>query len=387
MVASTQPLSGRSRGVAFGVVVGCVIAWLVWTCVLSSAEGGVSASFRSPYAVGPVVLSVGLVIGGLASRLPQAWLLPPALAVVLFLGVVWTLEPGKAPLGYANANAALSIQVIGMAGAVAVGKPTVHRATMAVTAALCVAVVVANSSRVGIPLALGTFAVLILALTKRLRRRWPMMLLALAGVGGAWYGFWLLVTHEVHSRWASPVADPTRWRLWQDALRLWEKDPERGSGPGSFARFSRLAGDPDTSSAHSLLLQVGAEVGWIGLGLLAAIWVACLVLAATGPARAALPVMGAWSALGVHSLVDHLVDFPPVLLVAGVALGWASQADWRRSAGPCRSPTQKSSTSPRVRRQSLDLGGAAARARVVSSGPCRGSGKSPPASPERTPMA
>jgi hypothetical protein len=52
---------------------------------------------------------------------------------VLFLGVIWTDGPAKRPTAYANANAAVAVQVIGLAGLAMLGStaftggPLAHR--------------------------------------------------------------------------------------------------------------------------------------------------------------------------------------------------------------------------------------------------------------------
>lgn len=304
---------------------GAVLAWWAWTCVLHPGPEGLPGVLLSPYAVAPLALLAGLLAGhGMGSRQALSGWVGPALCVVLYLGVCWSIEPGKAPLGYANANAALAVQVLALCAICGPRTGAAGRWARTIAALGCVAVVIANDSRLGVPVAVGVLALSMLALWRPLRRRWPVALAALGSVAGAAYGLWWLVTSPHRPRWSRLIADPTRWRLWQDALTLWERDPRRGSGPGSFARFSPLAADPDTASAHSLLMQVGAETGWLGLALLAAIWLSGLFLALSGPARVAVPAAAAWTALAGHALLDHLVDFPPVMVAAGIVLGCAA---------------------------------------------------------------
>lgn len=310
-------------------------AWLTWAFVRASGDDSTGlealAVLSSPYAVAPLALLAGVLLGARLSAARTGPLVPIALSLVLYLGVVWTLEPGKLPLGYANANAAMGIQVLALSAIAAATCPTRGRPALLASAGAAVAVVLANSSVAAVPLAAGVVALILVAAASG-ARRWPVRVLALGalvGTAGCWYGFWWLVREPAADTWLAQRGDPTRGRLWADALEIWDSNPRRGAGPGAFATSSPLAADPDTSAAHSLLLQVGAEVGWIGLGLLATIWLAGLILATRGTARTAIPALAAWSALAVHSLVDHLVDFAPVMLTAGMVLGWAGASGER----------------------------------------------------------
>lgn len=306
-------------------LLGAVLVWWTWTCALHPGPEGFPGVLLSPYAVAPLALLVGLLLGRrMADRRALSGWVGPALCVVLYLGVCWSVEPAKAPLSYANANAALAVQVLALC-AICGSRSTWAGRWVPTAAALgCVAVAIANDSRLGSVVAVGVLTCALLALFRPPRRRWPIVVAALASVAGAAYGLWWLVTLALRPSWSRLIADPIRWRLWHDALALWDRNPRLGSGPGSFARFSPLAADPDTSSAHSLLMQVGAETGWVGLALLSAIWLGGLVLAASGPARVAMPAVAAWTALAGHALFDHLVDFPPVMMAAGMVLGCAA---------------------------------------------------------------
>ena len=124
--------------------------------------------------------------------------------------------------------------------------------------------------------------------------------------------------------WAEWAFDAVREQLWRDAITLWRAHPVTGGGPGSFREATALSVDPDTSTAHSFVLQVGSETGWVGVGILAVVALTGLLLAALGTAPATVVGAAAWTALLVHSQVDHLLEFAPVVLAAGAALGWAS---------------------------------------------------------------
>src|SRR5699024_9285645 len=97
-----------------------------------------------------------------------------------------------------------------------------------------------------------------------------------------------------------------------------------GPGPRSFTPSSELAsGTPSLAAVHSLILQVGAELGAVGVVLLAALFLGGLLYAARGNRAVALIAITAWTALAVHSSIDHLEDFPIVGFMGGVILGWS----------------------------------------------------------------
>lgn len=100
--------------------------------------------------------------------------------------------------------------------------------------------------------------------------------------------------------------------------------PLLGPGPGAFTPSSELASEvPSLASVHFVFLQVGSEPGAIGVILLGALLVGGLLFAARGSRPVTLIAMAAWTALAVHSAIDHLEDFPIVAVIGGVILGWS----------------------------------------------------------------
>ena len=302
--------------------------WMLWSWV-SALLAGRMPSLTSPYVLSPVVLAVGVLLGGLvATRLrvevAVAWLV--VVTTILFLGVIWTDGPAKRPTGYANANAALAVQLIALCGLAMLGSDRTRRVVLWLTTAGAVAVIAANASKaafvVAIPL-LG--AVALMAWHPVRRARWAVPIAALSVLGTA-VG---VVRLAGVTAWPPDVLralDPARQSLWSDALSWWKEHPVTGGGPGSLAGYSALGGDPDTASAHSSVLQVGAETGWVGVALFALVVLAGLLWAARGPAPYAVIGSAAWAALLVHSLTDHLLEFGPVVLAAGLTIGWAGAA-------------------------------------------------------------
>ena len=96
---------------------------MTWSWAAALFAGRVP-SLTSPYVVSPVVLVIGVVLGRIvATRIPHDVVVAGLVTVtaVLLVGVIWTEGPAKRPTAYANANAALAVQVIGLAGLAMLG--------------------------------------------------------------------------------------------------------------------------------------------------------------------------------------------------------------------------------------------------------------------------
>ena len=333
--------------------------WVAWSWVAALLAGR-TPSVTSPYVLSPVVLVVGVLLGHLvATRVrPDVVVAGLVIATTIFLlGVIWTDGPAKRPTAYANANAAVAVQVIGLAGLVLLGSDRVRRVVLWLTVAGAVAVIAANASKAAFVVAVPLLAVIALMVWRPAgRARWAVLVGSVSIVAVA-VGVVQLAAREQWPPWVLKALDPARQSLWSDALSLWATRPITGGGPGSLAEYSALGSDPDTASAHSSLLQIGAETGMVGVALFGSLVLGGLLWAARGRAPCAVVGVAAWTALLVHSLTDHLLEYAPVVLAAAFTLGWAVAL------------AQKSSTSPRVSVQSPGDGGDAASGRVVSSGP------------------
>ncbi|GAA4407693.1 hypothetical protein GCM10023168_24020 [Fodinibacter luteus] len=306
-----------------GVVL--VLASIAWS-VIASLLAGRMPSLTSPYVLAPVVLAGGVGLGRLVATRARSEHVVAALVVVttvLYLGVIWTDGPAKRPTAYANANAAVAVQVIGLAGLAMLGADRTRRVVLWLTAAGAVAVIDANASRAAFVVAVPLLAAIALMAWHPARRRaWALALGAVSMLVAA--GCILVLASR--PSWPAPVSrglDPTRNQLWHDALNLWRQHPVTGGGPGSFEDYSALAKDADTVAAHSSLLQVGSETGIVGAVLLGLLTLTGLAIAARGAAPYTVVGAAAWTALGLHSLGDHLLEYAPIVIAAGMALGWA----------------------------------------------------------------
>jgi hypothetical protein len=117
-----------------------------------------------------------------------------------------------------------------------------------------------------------------------------------------------------------------RYAYWRVALRAFEAEPLRGTGAGSWAlywlRYRPI--EEFAQDAHSLPLQTLAELGLVGIGLLAMF--AGGVALAAGKAHRVAPEVSAGPVAGlvvyaVHAPLDWDWQMPAVTLVAIVLVG------------------------------------------------------------------
>ena len=306
-------------------------AWMLWS-LACTVRGDAGWRPLLPWVLCPPVLVAGVVAGAALRRRAHSPAVPVALAVTtsaMVLGALVAVEPGKAPLGYPNANAALAVQLVALSGLALLSAPAgaARGRLLLVLAALLAGLAVGlNRSAAGVAVLLAVGVVVVLAVWRRpVSRTWRVAAVALGAVASGVAGSLIVLAarEPVFPQWARTAFDPAREQLWQDAVALWQQGPLTGSGPGSFARATDLAADADTAAAHSSVLQVGAETGWVGVGFLALTGLAGLLWAARGRTPEAVVGAAGWTALLVHSTADHLVEFAPVLLLAGAVVGWA----------------------------------------------------------------
>lgn len=304
-----------------------VVIWIVWSATTSLLNGRLLSPL-STYAVAPFMLVIGVALGRRAAEAAREVQVDAALVLGTSVFFLWELlrgGPEGGPLGYANANAALAVQLLALTGLAAVTSAR-GRQLRVVALVGMTAVILDIASRAGMAVALPVLVAGVLALTLPMRHRGWSIAAALTGlvaVTAAAGGNIRLATMSSWPQWANAAFDPARRALWSDAVVLWQQHRMVGAGPGAFQDFSPLASDPDTDTAHSSLLQVTAETGLIGVVLFVALLVWGYVIATQGQARRAVIGITAWSALAIHSFVDHLLEFPLVVLAAGLVLGWA----------------------------------------------------------------
>jgi hypothetical protein len=184
----------------------------------------------------------------------------------------------------------------------------------------------------------------------RLPRRTPLIALALISAGLA---LAIVVGAKEHS--SRPLSagatryvtlQSNRYAYWRVAMRAFRDEPLRGVGAGGWAvywlRLRPIA--EGAQDAHSLPLQTAAELGLVGLALLAA-FLAGMALAARAahrfaPLVAAGPTAGfaAWLA---HAPLDWDWQMPAVTLIAIVLAGMLlALAETAATPATVRAPRQ-----------------------------------------------
>lgn len=315
------------------------VAWTFWT---SRSDLG--------RAIPVAALQSGCAGVFVAARLATRWqrpIVPVAVAaVVASLLVLGSVIPDVAalgpPLGYANANAALYVQVaIAMlmtAAAFPVGPATAVAVPLA--AAFVLAAVVSGS--VTAVVVVGV----VLGLSVAIAARRPVLV-----VGGGALAVLALVTGTAfvavaRVTGASPgivsgaadVVDERRVALWADAAVIAHEHPLDGAGPGRFQDLSPTSrSDADARWAHSDFLQQAAEGGVVAMALLLAAFGWGFARLWAAGAEDPFTALGAvaLASLGLHAGVDYVLHFPLLALV-GVALVGA--ATTRRPAPQSGNP-------------------------------------------------
>lgn len=317
-----------------------VVVWWAWVVAVGVLTGR-AVPLGSPYLVAPLVVVGGVVLGRLAGRGASVdvdsksgrWSLLALVVAVASLmpGAAWKMAPGPAPLGYPNANTAAATQVLVLCALALLGcSDRWTRGLLVVLVAASGFGIVHHGSIAGMAVAIPAVLLVLVTLVWRPRRQWWAVALGIGSLAGAVVLLLRLATLPVWPDAALRGLSSVRQDLWRIALRVWGDHPVTGAGPGAFARANPYAVDTDLAAAHSSLLQVGSELGLVGVGLLGLLVLAGYVVATRGRPALGILAATAWTALWIHSLVDHLFDYPGLALLAGVVLGWAGATSGRR---------------------------------------------------------
>lgn len=316
-----------------------LFAWYVWV-LIAGVRSEYSLELTSSYLTAPAALGLGVIAGGF---LRGPWWHGKVFSLFMLLVIVTAFA---IPI-YANASAAVGGLFVALVGLSALDLRNVVKSSQALGRkpldSLIHLRVLRQAIVLGLMLCLGVFLVLDAQAAVALAAPvalvvvgtvWrfsgpPQWLAVLLGALVAVAAVFIVVFLGSRASWPSWLASSdslssNRHTLWSDALSLWVTDPIIGAGPGSFTPFSELASNiPSLAAVHSLPLQVGSELGLVGLVLSAWLFIGGLVFAARGTRPIAFIAITAWTALAVHSSMDHLEDFPIVGFMGGVILGWA----------------------------------------------------------------
>jgi O-antigen ligase len=285
-----------------------------------------------------------------------------------------------APIGYSNALGLLA--AIGIV--VALGLATRMRWPLAAAPVLVLVPTLFLTYSRGAWLALGAGGIAAVALAMpRLPKRLMLALaiaaicigaIALVRVGGP-SGAVREFSHAApsvkadRSRRLFSLSGSSRAQYWQVAWNDYRQHPWLGSGAGSFQRawLRSRPTDLPVLDAHSLYLETLAELGPIGLGLLAALLalpVAAAVIAREHPLAA--PAFGGYVAYLVHAAQDWDWELPAVTLAAlGCAAALLILAR-RESRSPLSRQTRAAALSAAVLVALIALGALAGNATLAS---------------------
>jgi O-antigen ligase len=156
--------------------------------------------------------------------------------------------------------------------------------------------------------------------------------LAVALLATAWLG--AAYRSELATRIAGLGLTQRRLDLWHDADEIMIREPW-GVGPGGFASASPTAsGDRDAQQAHQEFLERGAELGWLGLGLMIALfaWGFLRLDRTSGADVVTALAAAALAGVGIQACVDHVLHAPaiPVAVAALVGTGIVPVAEHER---------------------------------------------------------
>jgi peptidoglycan/xylan/chitin deacetylase (PgdA/CDA1 family)/O-antigen ligase len=343
----------RARSVASGAseqarrldVVGAVVAGLFALWILLSAA--VNGTSPLPM-LGTLLLAAGALTlaRGLAVRDrsvgPAAVVTLGASAVLLGLGGLG--GAAGAPLLYANANAALFVQVAA-AGLMmaATWRYASARLTGFVAAGVFGVLALITGSRAGLVLVVA----LAVGGVASLRPGLPVRAITIAGAAVVVAALIFTVTlaggglDRAARRQAASELTGTRVGLWSEALQVMGERPVVGIGPGAFTPGGTVTGrtDRDIGWAHNDFLQQGAETGFPGLALLLLgfLWGFARLWAAPSDTATGLGAM-ALALLGVHAAFDYVLHFPVIPFAAAMLVGTA-QASRDRHPDDARAGT------------------------------------------------
>ncbi|MEV0258342.1 O-antigen ligase family protein [Streptomyces sp. NPDC050732] len=323
------PAAARERPAASDATGGALLgACAAWALITAGVHGG------SPEGV---LLAVLAVAAGYAGGRISGALLPvaaPCAGALAGLGLAvaaprLTLGPSS-PLGHTGATAALLILSAGAACCAAwAARTPVARLVLRLLAAGIAGAAAALGSPVGCA---GSVVVLLCSLAAARLRGRTLGLAGLAVASVLITGVSLAVADDaLPGGVTAPVESGLgrhRVLLWQDALVLAEREPAMGVGPGRFGEVSPVAAEYLLADGkpHSAPLQQASEQGFVGVGLLAAVfgWLLYALWRSPGSTQVVLSAGAALTALTAVAAVGNALSVTTVTTGAGLLAGIAT---------------------------------------------------------------
>lgn len=214
-----------------------------------------------------IYVSLTVAIAG-ASALILLWRLAQGQAQALFDSrYSLSAEENPIQLGREAADGMLFATYVLLVGGRSRG-----RVVATILLPLLVISLLAAGSRGPVLGALAGMLVLFAILARNAEARKRLLLLALAGLGAIVLATQLVPGQSIHrslgflSGGGSGISSNGRYQLWSEAWHLFANHPLFGVGTGSFFGFDGLNQYP-----HNLILETGAELGFVGLALLAVV--------------------------------------------------------------------------------------------------------------------
>ncbi|MFD7441623.1 O-antigen ligase family protein [Streptomyces sp. NPDC059909] len=315
---------------AVGVAaLGCCAAWALVSAAGRDArpEGVLLAvlAVAAGYACGricgtllPVSAAAAAALGGLG------------LAIALPHGMPGVMTMAPAPPGSTGAAAALLVLATGAACcAASAARPLAVRLVLRLLAVAVVCTSLVLGSVAGFAAALGVLLCSLAA--ARMRRR----LLGLAGFALATAlmtgGSWAMAQDALPDGLTVSLQGQLtqhRVQLWHDAAALAEQHPVLGAGPDRFGDLSPTVQESLYSDGkpHSAPLQQAAEQGFVGAGLLGALycWMLYGLWRSSRSTAVVLSAGAALTALAALATVGNPLSFTPVTAGAGLLAGLAT---------------------------------------------------------------
>ncbi|MFJ4646637.1 O-antigen ligase family protein [Streptomyces bobili] len=321
---------GERRIVSDAVGVVVLGACATWSLITAAVHGGRPEG---------VLLAVLAVTAGYAAGRILGELLPvaaPCAAAVAGLSLTLALPrlvPGPetvTPLGHAGATAAVLTLSAGAACCAAWGTPV---PALRLGLRLLAAGMAVAGAALGSAIAMVTCgAVLLCSLAAGRMPHRGRGLAGLALAAAAVTGLtWATAGGALPGGLASSLEDqltPRRIDLWRDALDLARHDPALGVGPGRFGELSPTAVQATLSDGkpHSAPLQMAAELGVVGVLLLAAAfcWMLFALWRSVRPTPVVLSAGAALTGLAAVAAVGNALSFTTVSVGAGLLAGLAT---------------------------------------------------------------